>query len=69
MPSVGDQVSEVYDHVVYGSVTLDSPREQDTTMLVGSDDEVKVWLNGEMVHYNPVLRGAGDFQDAFPRHH
>ena len=58
--------SEVYDHVVYGSVTLDSPREQDTTMLVGSDDEVKVWLNGEMVHYNPVLRGAGDFQDAFP---
>ena len=58
--------SEIYDHVVYGSVTLDSPRKQDTTMLVGSDDEVKVWLNGELVHYNPVLRGAGDFQDAFP---
>ena len=58
--------SEIYDHVVYGSVTLNSPREQETTMLVGSDDEVKVWLNGELVHYNPVLRGAGDFQDAFP---
>ena len=58
--------SEVYDHVVYGSVTLESPREQDTTMLVGSGDEVKVWLNGEVVHYNPVLRDAGDFQDAFP---
>ena len=58
--------SEIYDHVVYGSVTLSSPREQDTTMLVGSDDEVKVWLNGELVHYNPVTRGAGDFQDAFP---
>ena len=58
--------SEIYDHVVYGSVTLNSPREQNTTMLVGSDDEVKVWLNGELVHYNPVLRGAGDFQDAFP---
>ncbi len=58
--------SEIYDHVVYGSVTLNSPREQDTIMLVGSDDEVKVWLNGELVHYNPVLRGAGDFQDAFP---
>ena len=58
--------SEVYDHVVYGSVTLESPREQDTMMLVGSDDEVKVWLNGEVVHYNPVTRGAGDFQDAFP---
>ena len=58
--------SAIYDHVVYGSLTLDSPREQETTMLVGSNDEVKVWLNGEVVHYNPVLRGAGDFQDAFP---
>ncbi len=58
--------SEIYDHIVYGSVTLDSPSEQDTTMLVGSGDAVKVWLNGELVHYNPVTRGAGDFQDAFP---
>ena len=58
--------SEIYDHIVYGSVTLDTPREQDTTMLVGSGDAVKVWLNGELVHYNPVTRGAGDFQDAFP---
>ena len=58
--------SEIYDHVVYGSVTLDSPREQETTMLVGSGDAVKVWLNGEVVHYNPVARDAGDFQDAFP---
>ena len=57
---------EIYDHIVYGSVTLDAPREQDTTMLVGSGDAVKVWLNGELVHYNPVERDAGDFQDAFP---
>ena len=58
--------SEIYDHVIYGSVTLDSPRKQETTMLVGSDDGVKVWLNGEVVHYNPTTRGAGDYQDAFP---
>ena len=58
--------SEVYDHVVYGSLTLNSPRQQDTTMLVGSNDGVKVWLNGEVVHDNPVTRGAGDYQDAFP---
>ena len=58
--------SEIYDHIVYGSITLDAPREQETTMLVGSGDAVKVWLNGELVHYNPVERGAGDFQDAFP---
>ena len=57
---------EIYEHVVYGSVTLNSPRKQETTMLVGSDDGVKVWLNGEVVHYNPVIRGAGDYRDAFP---
>ena len=76
-PTGGDNINEmtdalgwgsgsaIYDHVVYGSVTLNSPRKQETTMLAGSDDEVKVWLNGELVHYNPVLRGAGDFQDSF----
>ncbi len=58
--------SEVYDHVVYGSLTFNAPRQQETTMLVGSDDGVKVWLNGEVVHYNPIIRGAGDYQDAFP---
>ncbi|RKU19639.1 hypothetical protein C6500_10745 [Candidatus Poribacteria bacterium] len=57
---------EIYDHIVYGSVILDSPEEQQTTMLVGSDDAVKVWLNGELVHKAFVARGAGDYQDFFP---
>ena len=57
---------EIYDHIVYGSVVLDSPEEQQTTMLVGSDDSVKVWLNGELVHKAFVGRGADDYQDFFP---
>ena len=57
---------EIYDHIVYGSVVLDSPERQQTTMLVGSDDAVKVWLNGELVHQAFVDRGAGDYQDFFP---
>ncbi|RKU21377.1 hypothetical protein C6500_06365 [Candidatus Poribacteria bacterium] len=57
---------EIYDHIVYGSVSLQSPREQETTMLVGSDDGVKVWLNGKLVHEALVDRGANDYQDAFP---
>ena len=57
---------EIYDHIVYGSVVLDSPAEQQTTMLVGSDDAAKVWLNGELVHQAFVARGAGDYQDFFP---
>ena len=56
---------DIDNHVAYGSVALDSPREQKTRMLVGSDDAVKVWLNGELVHNNPIDRGANDFQDQF----
>ncbi len=58
--------AEIYNHIVYGSVVLDSPHTQETTMLVGSDDAVKVWLNGELVHQALVHRGAGDYQDFFP---
>ena len=57
---------EIYDHIVYGSVILEAPKEQQTQMLVGSDDAVKVWLNGELVHSALVARGAGDYQDFFP---
>ena len=34
-------------------------------MRVGSDDSIKVWLNGEIVHNNPTNRVANDFQDTF----
>ena len=53
------------DHVAYGALTLESSKNQQVMMLVGSDDAVKVWLNGELVHNNPVDRGASDFQDRF----
>ena len=58
-------VGDIDDHVAYGSIALDSPLEQVTKMHVGSDDAVKVWLNGKLVHNNPVDRGADDFQDQF----
>ena len=35
------------------------------TMRVGSDDTIKVWLNGEIVHRNTSLRGTNGFQDEF----
>ncbi|RKU17910.1 hypothetical protein C6501_03260 [Candidatus Poribacteria bacterium] len=57
--------SEIYDHIVYGSVVLDSPSEQHTKMLVGSDDAVKVWLNGELVHEAYGVRAAADYEDFF----
>ena len=62
---LGWNIGPGYKHVIYGCVTLNAPRQQDTTMLVGSNDGVKVWLNGELVHHNPVIRFADDYQDAF----
>ncbi len=52
--------------VIYGTVSLYSPREQETTMYVGSDDRIKVWLNGILVY--EYLRGSNgdDYSDFFP---
>ena len=57
---------DIYEHIIYGSILLDAPLEQQTTMFVGSDDAVKVWLNGELVHQALVIRWANDYQDFFP---
>ena len=57
---------DIDNHVAYGSISLESPSEQETTMYVGSDDAVKVWLNGKLVHNNPIDRDASDYQESFP---
>ncbi|MCY3721536.1 MAG: leucine-rich repeat domain-containing protein [Candidatus Poribacteria bacterium] len=57
---------DINNHVAYGALILESPGVQKTKMLVGSDDAVKVWLNGTLVHDKPVDRGANDFQEQFP---
>ena len=63
---IGLGEGDVNDHSSYALITLESDSDQDgVDMKVGSDDSVKVWLNGEVVHTNAVNRGAGDFQDTF----
>ena len=52
------------DDVVYGSLIMNSPREQKTTMFAGSNHNHKVWLNGEFVHEN-LIGWAADYQDYF----
>ena len=55
------------NRVVYGSIILNSLSEQNTTMFVGSNDAVKVWLNGELVHKELVWsERINDYQDFFP---
>ena len=53
-------------HVAYGSIVLEASRQQQTKMFVGSGDAVKVWLNGILVHDNPIDRDADDYQEDFP---
>ncbi len=49
--------------VAYAYVEVVSPDARDTELLIGSDDGVKVWLNGELVHENHVHRACVADQD------
>jgi putative membrane-bound dehydrogenase-like protein len=40
-----------------------SATEQKATMLLGSDDSVRVWINDKLVHENPALRSAVPDED------
>ena len=64
--ATGLGTGNINHHVAYGSVTLNTPREQDTLMFVGSNDAVKVWLNGQLVHNNPIDRKVSGYADIFP---
>jgi len=46
-------------------IELDAAAKKGVTAKAGSDDSIKIWLNGKVVHKNAVDRGAGDFQDTF----
>ena len=55
------------DGVIYGTVSIYSPREQKTRMHVGNDEGLKVWLNGDLVY--EALDGKElelEFNDFFP---
>ena len=54
------------DGVIYGTVFLYSPREQKTNMFLGSDQEVKVLLNGEVIYQRERIERGGDYTDYFP---
>lgn len=54
------------NRVIYGFIALNSPTEQNTKMFVGSDDSVRSWLNGKLVHDNIKKRSASDYKESFP---
>ncbi len=52
----------------YGLARISVPAEMDATIRAGSDDGIKIWVNGKVVHENNVDRGAAIDQDQAPIH-
>jgi HEAT repeat protein len=50
--------------VAYLRTSLEWPAEQRVTLRIGSDDGVKLWINGRLVHANNVARGFTPDQDS-----
>ena len=58
--------SSIDNATVYGSISLYSPRKQETTMYLAGNQGVRVWLNGVLIYENlSGLRGS-DYADFFP---
>ena len=72
LPPVGrDNIEDMLnqpipDGAIYGSVSLHSPREQETTMYVGGDRGVRVWLNGDLIYEDLHGRSDSNYSDFFP---
>ncbi|HIA66773.1 TPA: hypothetical protein EYN98_12070 [Candidatus Poribacteria bacterium] len=62
---IGLGKGDINAHDSWAYIEFDAAEKKGVTAKVGSDDSIKVWLNGEVVHKNAVDRGAGDFQDTF----
>ncbi len=44
------------NRIIYGSIVLDSPREQSPNMFFGTGGRVKIWLNGGLVYQSLIWR-------------
>ena len=64
--NIGDMLNlSDHDGVVYGVVPLYSLRGQGTTLYVGSNHGLKVWLNGVLIYEHGGWRND-DYSDFFP---
>jgi hypothetical protein len=49
--------------VSYLTTEVESPADQEAELLIGSDDGVKVWVGGKLVHTSKLTRAAAPEQD------
>lgn len=60
---VGQLLSEEENQVTYLYTWFESPIEGMARLEMGSDDGMKVWLNGKLVHTNNVTRAVAPGED------
>ncbi len=57
---------QLHGYSAYALININSPRAQNSVQMgVGSDDSIKVWLNGSVVHINDSKRRTTGIQDKF----
>ncbi len=54
--------------VAYAYTRLISDQDRDVSFLIGSDDGLKVWCNGALIHANKVNRGVRMDEDTCKAH-
>ena len=52
--------------MTYAWAQIEMSEEKQAVLGIGSDDGVKIWLNGELVHQNWVTRGVIVDNDHIP---
>jgi len=52
--------------VAYGYAEIESIHARETTLAVGSDDGIAIWLNGKLVHTNEIRRSFNPASDSVP---
>jgi hypothetical protein len=61
-----EAIGNAQNAVAYLRATIGSLEEQKAILQLGSDDGVKVWLNGKLIHAKNVARGVSPDEDKIP---
>ena len=55
-----------FSNMLYGTISLYSPRQQEKTLYVGSHNEFKVWLNGTLIYESLRYHASFGYTDSLP---
>src|SRR5690606_1683437 len=64
--NISDPLGTGSECIGYGLARITVPAATDVVIKAGSDDGIKIWVNGEGVHENNVNRGTAIDQDEAP---